>query len=232
MENMVFIHAKTGPANIGDPKSKFTVQYFDEQGNMTIRSGGTQAWRCNNPGNLHRGKYSMSAQRRAIGFAGDSEDEYAVYPDKETGHEALVVMLRGSVYSPKTLRAAIKYYESKKKDYIDIIVARTDLDPERTIKSLNDKEFESFWKAIEFVEDWTVGEEEFIPKWIISGVHKKRGIIFEYFIQKLKGSIWLNKEETISLANEERLHAIVVHLKNGGTYLRPEYGTKPFEIIT
>ncbi len=107
-----------------------------------------------------------------------------VYSDKETGHEALVVMLRGSVYSPKTLRAAMLYYEPKKKNYIDIIVDRTGLDPNRTIKSLSDKEFDSFWKAVEFVEKWEEGDEEFIEKWIISGVH------------------------------------------------RPEYGTKPFELIT
>ena len=50
--NMVFVSAKAGPPNVGDSPSKFTVQYFDEQGNMTIRSGGTRAWRCNNPGNL------------------------------------------------------------------------------------------------------------------------------------------------------------------------------------
>lgn len=229
---MVFVKAKAGPANFGDPISKFTVQYFDEQGNMTIRSGGTRAWRCNNPGNLHKGKYSMSKKRRAIGFAGDVEDEYAVYPDKETGREALVVMLKGSVYSPMTLRAAMEYYERKKIDYIDIIVDRTGLIPERTIKSLSDKEFESFWKAIEFVEDWTEGEEEFILKWIISGVRKKRGIIFEYFVQKAKEGVWLKKEEAIVLANEGRLHAIVVHLKNGTSYLRPEHGVKPFELLT
>jgi hypothetical protein len=29
---MVFVKAKAGPPNIGDPPSKFTVQYFDEQG--------------------------------------------------------------------------------------------------------------------------------------------------------------------------------------------------------
>jgi hypothetical protein len=34
---MVFIRAKTGPANIGDSPSKFTVQYFDEQGNHYLR---------------------------------------------------------------------------------------------------------------------------------------------------------------------------------------------------
>ena len=176
MAKKVFIRAKTGPSNAGDPASKFTVQYFDEQENMTIRSGGSRAWRCNNPGNLHQSRYSMGVKRRAIGFAGDTEDKYAVYPDKETGHEALVVMLRGSVYSPMTLRAALRYYEPKKKDYIDIVAKRTGLNPERTIKSLNNNEFESFWKAIEFVEDWTEGEEEFIEKWIISGVHKKTGL--------------------------------------------------------
>lgn len=77
---MVFIKAQTGPANVGDPKAMFTVQYFDKDGNMTIRSGGTRAWRCNNPGNLHRSHYTMSKKRRAIGFAGDDKDEYAVYP--------------------------------------------------------------------------------------------------------------------------------------------------------
>lgn len=36
VENMVFISAKAGPPNVGDDKSKFTVQYFDEQGNMNV----------------------------------------------------------------------------------------------------------------------------------------------------------------------------------------------------
>ena len=141
---MVFIKAKVGPPNIGGPESMFTVQYFDEKGNMTIRSGGTRAWRCNNPGNLHRSNYSMGKSRKAIGFAGDIEDEYAVYPDYKTGHEALVVMLRGPIYSPLTLRLAIKRYDQKNVKYIDEIVKITKFDPEITIKSLNKKEFETF----------------------------------------------------------------------------------------
>ncbi len=228
---MVFVKARTGPSDVGDPKSMFTVHYFDEEGNMIIRSRGTRAWRCNNPGNLRRSHYSMSKQRRAIGFAGDGVDEYAVYPDKETGHEALVVMLRGSVYSPKTLRAAMLYYEPKKKDYIDIIVEKTGLDPERTIKTLTDAEFKSFWQAIEEVEKWENGDEEFIEKWIISGVHKTKGTITEYFVKKSDESVWLSKNDAISLTNKGRLHAIVVHLKNGSNYLRPEYSSKPFKLL-
>ncbi len=93
---MVYVKAKAGPANVGDSALKFTVHYFDKGGNLTIRSGGTRAWRCNNPGALLKSTYSVSKKRRAIGSAGHGDYEYAVYPDYETGHEALVLMLRGS----------------------------------------------------------------------------------------------------------------------------------------
>ncbi len=41
---MVFVKAQAGPPNVGDSIRKFSVQYFDEKGNMIIRSGGTRAW--------------------------------------------------------------------------------------------------------------------------------------------------------------------------------------------
>jgi hypothetical protein len=229
---MVFVKAQAGPPLAGDPDAMFTVHYFDEKGNLTLRSSGSRAWRCNNPGNLHKSPYSMSKKRRAIGFAGDSQDAYAVYPDKETGHEALIVMLKGSIYSPKTLRAALEKYEPNKKDYADIVARKTGLDPDRTIKSLTDAEFESFWKAIEFVERWTEGKEDFIEKRYISGVRKKRGVIVEYLVCSDKESVWMSKQDAIKLTIEGRLHAILVHQKNGNHYLRPEYGQHGFSIIT
>lgn len=225
---MVFVKAQVGPPNYGDPKSMFTVQYFDSQGNMTIRSGGKRAWRCNNPGNLIASSYSTSVKRRSIGRAGDGANEYAVYPDYETGHEALVVMLKGGVYSPRTLRVAMEKYDSTNPRYIDIIVSKTGLDPERTIKSLNDKEFEKFWRAIEETEKWEVGREDFIERWYITSVHMKRGIIQEYCISKNGIETWLSKQEAIALAQEWRIHATVVHRSNGSLYLRPEYHGKRF----
>jgi hypothetical protein len=228
---MVFIRAQAGPPNVGDPKSMFTVQYFDEKGNMTIRSGGKRSWRCNNPGNLLASPYTRGKDRRSIGTAGDGANEYAIFPDYETGHEALVVMLRGSVYTPLTLRAAMKRYDSTNPSYIDEIVKITKFDPERTIKSLSDKEFEMFWRAIEKVEKWEVGEEDFIEKWIISGVHKKHNVITEYLINSGNGSSWFAKQDAIKMAIEGRLHAIVVHLKKGTIYLRPEFRSNPFELI-
>lgn len=229
---MAFVRAEVGPPNYGDPKDKFTVHYFDEKGNMTIRSGGTRAWRCNNPGNLLASSYSTGKNRRSIGKAGDATNQYAVYPDYETGHEALIVMLKGGVYSPLTLRAAIKRYDRTNPKYIDEVVTITGLEPERTIKSLSNKEFESFWKAIEKIEGWEVGREDFIEKWYISAVHKKRGVITEYLVKKNGGSVWISKEEALKLTMEGRLHAIIVHLKTGHTYLRPEFGSKPFELTS
>ncbi len=105
---MAYVKARTGPSNYGDSKSRFTVQYLDENGNMLIRSGGTRAWRCNNPGNLRKSAYSVGKDRRSIGVAGYGPDIYPVYPDYETGHEAVIVMLKGSKYYHLTLGEAMR----------------------------------------------------------------------------------------------------------------------------
>lgn len=123
-------------------------------------------------------------------------------------------------------------YDETNPKYIDEIVKITKLDPERTVKSLNRQEFEVFWKAIEFVKKWRVGSEDFIEKWIISGVHKKCGVISEYLVKKPEKWAWITKEQALGLAKEGRLHVVVVHLKNGTQYLRPEYRTKPFAVLT
>jgi len=228
---MSFIRAEQGPPVIGDPPGKYTVQYFDEKGNMTMRIGGTRAWRNNNPGNLVKSSYSMSKKRGAIGKSGDSEHTYPIYPDYETGHQALVVMLRGSVYSPLTLRAAMKRFDSSQPKYIDTIVSITGLSPDRTIKSLSDAEFEQFWEAIEHTERWDVGTEDFFECWLISGVHKKRGVIYEYLVRKGDQPTWIAKAEAIALAEQHCLHATIVHLRNGTVYLRPEQGKSKFQRV-
>lgn len=179
---MVFVRAKVGPANYGDPEQQFTVQYFDEQGNMTIRSGGTRTWRCNNPGALLKSSYSTSRDRRSIGTAGFGKYEYAVYPDYETGHEALIVMLKESRYRDLTLLEASLRYVAEDPNHGPKIAKMSNLDPNRKISSLSDEEFEKYWKALEKNENWSIGREDFIEKWIISGVHKKRGVIVEYLI--------------------------------------------------
>ena len=228
---MVFVKAKVGPPNIGDKDILFTVQYFDEEGNMVIRSYGTRAWRCNNPGALLASQYSTGKDRRSIGTAGFGKYFYAVYPDYETGHEALIVMLKGSKYFHLTLRKASERYVKEDPDHIHKIVKLSKLSPDRTIKSLSSEEFEIYWKSIERNEAWTVGREDPIPKRFITGVHRKKGVMYEYRIDQGGKEVWLTKSDAILLAEEGRLHAIVVHLRNGSCYLRPEYHTKSFSLL-
>lgn len=231
---MVFIKAKEGPPNVKKKETDldiFTVQYFDEQGNMTIRSDGSVAWRCNNPAAMLASPYSTSKDRRCIGAAGNAKYKYAVYPDYQTGHEALIVMLRGSKYFHLTLRQASLRYVEEDPNHIHKIMKLSKLDPDRIIKSLNDKEFETYWKAIEENEGWAVGGELFVDKWYITGVHKKRGVIYEYCVQKNGQDIWLPKSEAVSMAASQQVHAIVVHMKNGSCYLRPECHAPPFSSL-
>jgi hypothetical protein len=47
----------------------------------------------------------------------------------------------------------------------------------------------------------------------------------------MKKEIWVTKMDAMKLAVEGRLHAVIVHLKNGTHYLRPEYKQKPFETV-
>jgi hypothetical protein len=85
---------------------------------------------------------------------------------------------------------------------------------------------------IEFVEGWVEGEENLIPKGIISGVHKKRGVIIECLVCINKETVWIPKQDAIQWTIEGKLHAIIVHMKNGNQYLRPEHGQHSFVVIT
>jgi hypothetical protein len=228
---MAYVKAQVGPANVGDSDRKFTVHYFDEDGNLMIRSGGTRAWRCNNPGALLKSTYSVSKKRRAIGSAGYGDYVYAVYPDYETGHEALVLMLRGNIYGPLTLTQASKKYVAEDPGHARKIAQMSKLDPNRTIRSLNDEEFERYWRAFEKNEEWTVGKEDFIEKWYITGVHKKKGVIFEYLVKNTKISRWISKDDGLRMALEGRLHATIVRLKTGAVFLRPLFGMMGFKVL-
>ena len=40
------------------------------------------------------------------------------------------------------------------------------------------------------------------------------------------------KDKAIKLAAEGRLRAVIVHMKTGAAFLRPEFGSKPFEELS
>jgi hypothetical protein len=170
--------------------------------------------------------YIRAKERRskAIGKAAG----FAVYPDYKTGHQALVDMLNGKTWGAKTLRKASIDYTPENPGHIDSIVKETGFDPERKIRSLSKIEFEKYWKAIEKIEKWIPGHEVPIDSCYVTGIHMKRGVIQEYRICKNGVNSWISKQEAITLAQEWRIHAILVHCSNGTMYLRPEYKEKRF----
>lgn len=223
---MPFITAKEGPPNVGS--TIYTVQYFDENGNMVIRSDGSKAWRNNNPGNMVYNSRGFAAGHGAIGSAGGM----AVFPYESTGRQALIALLKLLTIKSFQFLIYLKNMINIMRPSIDMLLSISKLDPNKLIKHLSIEEFERLHTAIERIEGWKEGHEDFIPKWIISGVHKKRGVITEYLVCINQESIWLPKQEAIKWTLEGKLHAILVHMKNGNHYLRPEHGQHSFVAIT
>jgi hypothetical protein len=65
-----------------------------------------------------------------------------------------------------------------------------------------------------------------VPEWFLS-VNSSLLLLF-FCIHKNGSDAWISKEAAVALANEQRIHAILVHSSNGSLYLRPEYKGKKF----
>lgn len=234
MNKKKFVRAEEGkPPGI-------SVVYYDTDGNMTIRyhdkngKTGSIAWRNNNPGNLGWGSGVHAKKTGCIGKARGRP----VFPDYETGKQSMRLLLKEDFYQRLTLNQLPKKYTGVPPDapdteeveiYRRAIRIQTKFDMERTVKSLNEEEYEKLLKAMETHEGWQVGHEEFkeVEKIIGIRMNKKR-VISECLVRGMKGERWLLKDAAIAMAEEGRLHAIVVHTKNGN-YLRPEHGFKSFK---
>src|SRR5438093_836941 len=109
---MVFVNAQEGPPNYGS--KSYTVHYFDDRKNMTIRSGGTKAWRNNNPGNMVYSQRGFAIRHGAIGKAGGM----AIFPTEEIGRKALTDLLKSSNYNQlKITEFPEKYDKGNAQEY-------------------------------------------------------------------------------------------------------------------
>lgn len=236
----------------GEGKEKNSVEYIDEDGNKLIRywkryegepveKVSTRSWRNNNPGNLKIGPFAR--RNGAIGEAGlpvDPEDKvkFAVFPDFDTGRKAQAKRLReGDMYIDLTLHELPRKYLGVKKgipdpekviEYRKSIKQYSGLDMQRTIRSLNDEEYEKLLYAMTTHEGWREGREESIEvKNILNVRLNSKKVITEFLIGNAFESVWLLKSDAIDLAEKGKLHAVVVHSKCG-TYLRPEHRRTSF----
>ena len=135
----------------GTLKGKGYVVYANE-----VRSGGSRAWRNNNPGNIIGGKFATS--QGAIG----NDGRFAIFPDEATGSAALTNLLRSDGYKDLTVADAMKKYappaENDTAGYTAAVEKATGLSGDKKMGTLTDEEMGSFTEAIRTHEGWIEGD--------------------------------------------------------------------------
>lgn len=245
------VHKKWIRAEEGSENS---VIYYDADGNSLKRfwkafegqpadQASTRSWRNNNPGNHCEGDFSR--RNGSIGKAGKIPNKknrdlrFAVYPDYETGRKAQALRLKeGTMYIDCTLNEFVRTYvgvEKGEPDNPEVINYRkaikffTKFDMERTIRSLNDKEYEQLLDAMKKHEGWREGKEEYNEVKKVLGVRlNTKKVISEFLVGNSSGKEWISKKGAIALAEAGLLWAIVVHTKKEA-YLRPRFHQLSFK---
>ncbi len=132
------------------------VIYTNSDGSQYRKTGGTRAWRNNNPGNIRYSEFSRRAG--AIGEAGG----FAVFPDEETGMRAISQLLKSDSYNRLTVAGAISRYappqENDTSAYHRRLQDLTGLSINRLMSSLNDAELSRVASAIRQIEGWKAGQ--------------------------------------------------------------------------
>ncbi len=161
---------------------KNSVIYITENGTRMIRSGGKWTWRNNNPGNMRKGTKSRSLG--SIGVAGG----FAVFPDYQTGRAALKGLLQSTYLHWSLFRLVEKYappQENDTENYRKLLKKLTGFDLKRAVHSLNSKEMEKLLDAIQRIEGFELGTEEFleVAKKIIDVQRDKKNRIIGYLVE-------------------------------------------------
>ena len=141
--------------------TSLTVIYTVKDGKSTyteVWRGGSRSWRNNNPGNIRNSNFTR--RHGHIGKAGG----FAVFPDKETGKEALVSLLKVRSYQVLTLGGALNRYAPKSENdteaYLAFIESITDISRDTPMEKMSDESIKLLADAIERFEGYFSGEIE------------------------------------------------------------------------
>lgn len=136
------------------------VVYAMKDGTKIKRSGGSAAWRNNNPGNIIKSKFAES--HGGVGSAG----RFAVFPDENTGLNAIISLLRGSTYNSLQLRQVYHKWapasdgNNRPDAYARHVSEKSGVPLDTVIKDLNDSEIMRVARAMQVIEGWKIGKEE------------------------------------------------------------------------
>lgn len=144
-----------------------TVEYVDENGDHLLRSGGTIAWRFNNPGNLRPGsKYTLQ-----IGKGTTKSGDFLIFPTVEAGRtEKKGLLLRK--YKDDTVAQMMEQYaprtENDTDKYATYITTQSGVSKDAVIGKLSDSELAALMQAMEKYEGFHAKSETRQEKWVRS----------------------------------------------------------------
>ncbi len=134
------------------------VIYIYSNESQLRRSRGTRAWRNNNPGNIRPGGFTNSVGD--IGRAGN----FAVFPDEQTGMNAIVKLLKTDSYQNKTLRSAISAWAppsdgNDTSAYQRSVAQAIGVSLDTPMRNLSDNQLARLAGEIRRIEGWKPGTE-------------------------------------------------------------------------
>ncbi|MBI4406256.1 MAG: hypothetical protein HY537_19005 [Deltaproteobacteria bacterium] len=185
-----------------------SVIYFSSDGKRLIRSGGSPAWRNNNPGNLRKG--TRWKEWGSIGLVGG----FCVFPDYATGRNANRSLLKSTYLNFTLYRLPTRYAPRKHKNRVERYRRRlhefSGFDLKRVIRTLTAKEIEILLDAIQRIEGYEVGKEAALgpAKKIIDVKRDRKGRIVAYFVED---SGWLSPVDTVKGILSGDIDGVVAH---------------------
>jgi len=195
------------------------IFYFDAFDNKYVASGGSLAWRLNNPGLL------LSHSLHRIGYhAIGAHHQYAIFSHLVIGKEALRVWLASTKYCDSPLIEIAKYYQPNTPEaYLQQLCKITGFNPKTKPRSLSSKDFEKLLKAIQQLAGFSPeNEHQFLPLPKITARYYSSNRKVEYYLAGYEHL--LTKQQAIDWVETHRLDAVTVHRSNGEVYLRSRPG--------
>ena len=142
-----------------------TVEFTADNGDRLLRTGGTLAWRLNNPGNLRPSRLYQGV----IGTADTPNGAFAIFSSPETGRAEKRALLRRR-YNTLSLRDAIYTYappvENDTEKYLGFVIKRTGLARDRLISDMSDAELGGIMSAMEQMEGYNASVDTRQERWV------------------------------------------------------------------
>jgi SPP1 gp7 family putative phage head morphogenesis protein len=154
-----------------------TRMYVGTDGNIYEYSDGDRAWRNNNPGNIENGSFARN--NGAIG----SDGRFAIFPDSNTGWNAMVGLLSNDAYQKLTIEGAINRYappnENNVETYLKFIENQIGFPRITPMNNLSKDNLLKLAKAMQAHEGNKPGKKRLVPKnekymWITEGDDRVR----------------------------------------------------------